>query len=281
MATILIIISILSFIAVLVGIILIIVKLTAKKGDPIKKLSIFLATSLIILTFASTTYYEDIQKKKQNEAIFKRYEQAKKEIANGQKPWETVQKPVVNLKDKVEEILITQKSYSETSGKKFEIKEEDVIAEYHDTLNLIIKGFTKNHVSVDKDLAEKFAKNASFYPAQDLESIEAVKKESISNVNYEELMKNPDPYRGKILEYKAVAIDFLKKKNEGIPLNFILVVDKEYDYVFIIFKDIGDIKKGDEIRFWGSPIGIDSFKNIGGDKRKAVVFFGSHVEKNR
>ena len=272
--------TIISFIVAGYCILAILVRLIFRKGPPIKKFGMPLAISLVIIGLSFVEFYDDYQRKKRYIETAERINKVNEILADEQnaqetqKVQETELEPVVNLRDKVEEILKGPESNTKTK-----LNEDDVIATYHNALNSVFGSYTKNQVSVDEDLAKQFLANTSLYPAQDKESIEAVKKQSISDVDYAKLMKKPGPYQGKTLDYKGYAADFQRQEDQGIPFNFILVVDKDYDYIVIIFKEIGNIKKEDEIRFWGSPIGLDSFKNVSGETRKAVVFFGSHIEK--
>jgi len=92
-------------------------------------------------------------------------------------------------------------------------------------------------------------------------------------------MKNPDPYRGKILDYKAVALSFIEQTVDDVPITFIHIADRKHDYFLIMLKEKGNIKEHDDIRFWGTPIGTESFEAKDGKQRTAQVFFGSHIEK--
>lgn len=140
---------------------------------------------------------------------------------------------------------------------------------------------TENNLELQEKSFNFITKNYKLFPAKTDSDVKQVKKMTDTSITAKHLNKNVMPYLEKMVSFQGTVVTIEEtpiENNETITLIHVMD-DNMQSYQILMFKSVENVFEGDNIRFWGTPVGPSSFDNVSGGTTNVQVLIGSNVEK--
>ncbi|ASJ52193.1 hypothetical protein BP422_00745 [Brevibacillus formosus] len=125
--------------------------------------------------------------------------------------------------------------------------------------------------------------NYKLFPAGPEADVKAALAKVDNKIKYGLMEKNITPYINKMVASTGRVLNVEEAPSEGVgtgTVSLVHMIDDSYNsYRMFIMKSTGDIIKGDNVRIVGVPISTESFSNISGGTTKSIFLLGSHINK--
>ncbi|MFC8689291.1 hypothetical protein [Brevibacillus porteri] len=125
--------------------------------------------------------------------------------------------------------------------------------------------------------------NYKLFPAGPEADVKAALAKVDNKIKYGLMEKNITPYINKMVAATGRVLNVEEAPSEGVgtgTVSLVHMIDDSYNsYRMFIMKSTGDIIKGDNVRIVGVPISTESFSNISGGTTKSIFLLGSHINK--
>jgi len=120
--------------------------------------------------------------------------------------------------------------------------------------------------------------NPDYFPTGD---INKVKSEVDYNIQTKFINKNPENYGDKLMYFPSLYVQQIFESNID-PTHYLTelnVADTNSDQYYIYYLGkLDKVFKGDQIQFYGLPLGTSSFDNTNGGQTLVIVFAGSLID---
>ncbi|MFA4135407.1 MULTISPECIES: hypothetical protein [unclassified Brevibacillus] len=137
---------------------------------------------------------------------------------------------------------------------------------------------------VIKDETKQFViANYKLFPAGPEADVKAALAKVDNKIKYGHMAKNITPYINKMVAATGTVLNVEEVPSEGVgtgTVSLVHMIDDSFNsYRMFIMKSTGDIIKGDNVRIVGVPVSTESFDNVSGGTTKSIFLLGSHINK--
>lgn len=146
-------------------------------------------------------------------------------------------------------------------------------------LDLFAKRFSNNLTGVSMQQKDWLMKNSHLFPADTTEKLEIVKKSALTNLSQDQVKRNLEEYKQKILGCSGVVIEKVIDQDSKIQEMQLMILAQDGGMYVVYYPDLVNITVGDEVIFYGTPVTSNTMTSDMFGPVNTILLYANHVSK--
>lgn len=137
-------------------------------------------------------------------------------------------------------------------------------------------------IEVDNTTYNFIVNNYKLFPAKSAADIQAAQSKIESSITAKHLMKNIQPYFGKMVQFSGQVVSVEETNIDSGTVAYLHIMTQNGDSITAIYPDTtGDLLEDDFATIVGLPTAYYAFQNVSGGHTNAILLSAAIVKKNK